>query len=313
MAATLEGVDPRDALEALGGYATRRALLAAGVTRHALSVAVTECRVVRLRRGVYGLGLPDGIARLRAAAVALNGVVSHDAAAVLWGLEMVHEPGQRVTVARNRSRATFDGVRVTRADIDATEVRDGLRVTTVVRTLLDCAATLALDEAVVIVDSALRKGRVTPAELATAARGLRGRHATRVRAVMGLVDPRAESVLESLLRVLLAMAGLVPDESQYVIRDRSGRMARVDFAYLRARLVVEADGFEFHSKRADYRRDRQKSNLFCRLDWSLLRFTWEDVRFAPDDVVEAVRVELSKPPRRQRAARQLTRGTQRAA
>lgn len=230
IAATLEGVDPRTALEECGGYATRRALLAAGVTRHALSVAVAEFRVVRLRRGVYGLGLPDGIARLRAAAVALNGAVSHDAAAVLWGLELVHEPSQRITVARNRSRATFDGVQVTRADVGATEVRDGLRVTTVVRTLLDCAATLALEEAVVIVDSALRLGCVVLAELEVAASRVRGRHATRVRAVMRLVDPRAESVLESLLRVLLAMAGLAPDESQYVIQDRSGRMARADLS-----------------------------------------------------------------------------------
>ncbi len=302
-------MDPRDALDTLGGYATRAALLGEGVTRHGLAVAVSERRVVRLRRGVYALGMPDGMAALRAAAVALKGVVSHDSAAIMWGLEVVHEPRQRITVARNRSRATFDGVVVSRGDVGATVVREGLRVTSVIRTLLDCAAVLALEEAVVVVDSAFRMGLVTPAELSLAARRVRGPHARKVRRVVRLSDPKSESVLESLLRVLLVLSGIAPDQSQFVLRDSSGRIGRVDFVYLRARLIVEADGFEFHSNRADYRRDRRRSNAFCRLDWSLLRFTWEDVRFHPEYVVEAVRFELSKGPRRQR----LPRNTQRAA
>lgn len=305
-------VDPVAALQNLGGYATRKALFAAGVRRHGLEVAVDDGRVVRLRRGVYGLGMPDGVARLRAAAVALNGVVSHDSAAVLWGLEMAHRPGQRVTVPRNRSRARFAGVHVCRGDVGATEVRSALRVTTVVRTVLDCAAVLPTDEAVAIADSALRLGLMTADELATASGQVRGRHAGRVRQVARLADDRSGSVLESLLRVLLTCAGLAPDEAQFVVRDGRVGLARVDFAYVRARLIVEADGFEFHRERADYRRDRRRANDFCRLDWSLLRFTWEDVRFDPDYVVEAVRHELAKPARRQRVVH-LPRSTRRAA
>jgi hypothetical protein len=310
--ASLNGVDAAVALEQMGGYATRQALLAAGVRRHGLTRAVDDGRVVRLRRGVYGLGLPDGVTRLAAAAVALNAVVSHDSAAVLWGLEMAHRPGQRVTVPRNRSRARFEGVRVTRADVGETDVRGELRVTSVARTVLDCAAVLPLDEAVTIADSALRQGLVTPAELATAAGRVRGRHAGRVLRVARLADPRCGSVLESLLRVLLVCAGLAPEETQLVVRDGRAVVARVDFAYLTARLLVEADGYEFHRERADYRRDRRRANAFCRLDWSLLRFSWEDVRHDPDYVVAAVRYELAKPRRRQRTGH-LPRITQRAA
>ena len=306
-------MDARAALEQLGGYATRAALVAEGVSRHGVSAAVADRRLVRLRRGVYGLGLPDGLSRLRAAAVALRGTVSHDTAAVLWGLEVAHDPGQRVTVARNRSRAAFDGVRVSRADVGRTEVIDGLRVTGVVRTVLDCASVLPVEQAVVVIDSALRQGLVTTAELQWAASRVRGQRATRVRKAVRLADPRCGSVLESLLRVLLVSAGLSPDETQYVIRDGSGQVARVDFAFLKARLVVEADGFEFHRERADYRRDRRRANAFCRLDWSLLRFSWEDVRLQPDYVVDAVRTELSKPPRRQRVPRRRPRSTQKAA
>ena len=125
---------------------------------------------------------------------------------------------------------------------------------------------------------------------------------------------RAESVLESLLRVLLACAGLAPDEAQWVIRDAGGRfVARVDFVYLAARLIVEADGFDFHSSRDAYRKDRRKANAYCREDWSLLRFSWEDIRLDPDYVVDAVRAELAKPPRSLRRARQRPANTQRAA
>lgn len=297
-------MDAAAALQELGGYATRRGLLRHGTTRRSLARALDEGRVVRLRRGVYGLGMPEGVEVLAAAVVALGAVVSHDSAAVLWDLEMVHQPGQRVTVPRDHSRARHPGVQVARREVEEVVVRHGLPVTGPVQTVLDCARVLPLDEAVVIADSALRRGLVTLRELRTAAAKVRGRDGPRVRRVVALADPRCGSVLESLLRVLLVQNGLTPDHTQLEIRDERGRfVARVDFAWLRARLIVEADGFEFHSARGDYRKDRRRGNAFCRLDWSLLRFTWEDVRLHPEYVLEAVRFELAKPPRRARRPR----------
>lgn len=306
-------MDPVAALERLGGYATRAALLQQGVRRRALATSLRQGTVVRLRRGVYALGFPDGLDVLRAAVVVLDGVVSHDSAAVLWGLEIAHRPEQTITVGRDRSRARYAGVRVCRAEVGETVVRDGLRVTSVLRTVLDCAAVLPLHEAVVVADSALRAGLMTKEELVSAARAVRGPNARRIRTVATVADERSGSVLESLLRVLLIEAGLAPDELQFVVRDELGRrVARVDFAYVRARLVVEADGFEFHRARADYRKDRRRGNACCRADWSVLRFSWEDVRYCPDYVVESVRYELAKPSRRSRVPRVPPR-TQKAA
>ena len=300
-------MDPVAALEALGGYATLAALQVAGVRRRALAAALSDRRVVRARRGVYRLGLAEGVEHLRCAAVSLHAVVSHDSAAVLWGLELAHEPREVVTVPRNRSRARAKGVTVKRADVDESIVRQGLKVTTALRTVLDCAATLALDDAVVIADSALRKRLITLDELRTAAAEIRGRHGPRCRRVAEIADPESGSVLESLLRVLLVEAGLTPDETQFHVLDDQGMVvARVDFAYVSARLIVEADGFEFHRGRADYRKDRRRANAFCRADWSLLRFTWEDVRFDPGYVIATVRAELAKPPRRVRSRGRLS-------
>jgi very-short-patch-repair endonuclease len=305
-------VDPAAALSLRGGFATSQALRRDGVSRRVLQRSVEASRVVRLRRGVYGLGLPDGSDALRAAAVALGAVVSHDSAAVLWGLELAHQAGQHVTVPRSRGRARHDGVVVHRLDVDQVQDHEGIPVTTPLRTVLDCAASLATNLAVVVADSALRAGLVVPEELRAAAALTTGRNAAKVRRVVALTDPQSGSVLESLLRVLLVLAGLRPDESQFVIRDGRAFVARVDLVYHRARLVVEADGFEFHRERADYRSDRRKMNAFCRTDWSVLRFTWEDVRLHPQYVVDAVAYELAKTPRLRRRVT-VPKSTQRAA
>jgi very-short-patch-repair endonuclease len=124
----------------------------------------------------------------------------------------------------------------------------------------------------------------------------RGPGSRRPAAVLALVDPDSGSVLESLCRVLLAGAGLAPEDTQRVIRTRTGVwIGRVDFAWPSARLVVEVDGFAFHSDRAAYRRDRRRGNALQRAGWLVLRFSWEDVVTHPEDVVDAVRAVLGEP------------------
>lgn len=93
-----------------------------------------------------------------------------------------------------------------------------------------------------------------------------------------LVDPDCGSVLESLCRVLLLLAGLGPVETQLVVRSRTGQfVGRVDFAWSKERLVVETDGFAFHADRRAYRADRRRGNALVLAGWRLLRFSWEDV------------------------------------
>jgi predicted transcriptional regulator of viral defense system len=288
-------VDPVRALVAVGGFARRATLR--DISRTELSRALTSGRIIRVGRGFYGLGLPRGADALAAGAARTGGVVSHDSAAVLWHLEMAHVPGQHLTVPRNRSRVAVEGIEIHRADLEAGEIqqRAVVAVTSVLRTVLDCARTLPIRYAVVIADSALRNGLVRYEELLAACRAATGRGAERVRRVGELADPNSASVLESLLRVLLAENGLRPPMSQYPVYDSQGRIiARADFAWPRERLIVEVDGFEFHSSRADYRKDRRRWNAFTRMNWRVLRFSWEDVVEHPEYVVDAVRFELSK-------------------
>ena len=216
---------------------------------------------------------------------------SHETAALLWGIELVGAPRQWLTVPVGRSRLLVPGWQVRRLDLPDEDVVvvDGIRRTTPLRTLLDLSVVLPLDEAVAAADSALRQGLVTLEQLVGLLAGRLGRGARRPRAVARAVDPRAGSVLESLLRVLLLVAGLPMPETQYAIHERDGTLvARVDMAWPGARLVVEADGYAFHSDRAAYRSDRRRINALERLGWRVLRFSWEDVRNAPEEVIRTI-------------------------
>jgi very-short-patch-repair endonuclease len=269
-----------------------------GLTRRALERRVRGGELRPLTPQLFtDVARPHPDEELRAAAVGLDAVVSHTDAALLWGLELVTTPASRtVIVRRARSGLRREGVVVHRAELEAGEWvrRDGLRVTTVLRTVLDLCRSLPLAEAVATADSALRLGLLTLEELQAAVCGLAaapGR--SRVARAVALVDPRAGSVLESLLRVLLSSHGLRPPQSQHEVRTRTGRrIGRVDFAWEDLRVVLETDGFAFHADRRSYREDRRRGNALVRAGWVVLRFSWEDVMQYPDYVVSCVREVL---------------------
>lgn len=232
---------------------------------------------------------------LRTAVAALRGVASHQDAARLWGIGLVEpSPLRHVTVARCRSRVSYPGTRVHRADLAEVAEVEGIPVTPAIRTVVDLCRLLSLPHAVAAADSALRARLVTPQELLAAAAELApaaGR--PRVREVVTRVDPLSGSALESLCRLLLEDAGLRPFETQHLVRVGRGTIGRVDFAWPEQRLVVEVDGYAFHADRVTYRNDRRRNNALVLAGWRVLRFSWEDVVGSPEVVVAQVRRALS--------------------
>ena len=198
--------------------ATRAQLAKAGLGPAALHAAVATGELHRVRRRVYARsplqpcgehllsgGRIDPAFLRHAQAVLLElgptAALSGRSAAVLWCLDMLVEPDVfEVQVPRTQSH-------VRRADIDArrtsesVQVVEGLRVTSLLGTLRGCGQTRPLNEAVAVLDSALRRRLLRPHQLAGG--GSLGR-------AIALADPLAGSVLESALRVLLAEAGLPP-------------------------------------------------------------------------------------------------------
>jgi very-short-patch-repair endonuclease len=301
------------------GLATRRQLTDAGLSRRGLERLVGSgqlwrrdsgllCDRVLPERGPHllsgGAVDPRYVADVREQLLCRGpgARAARSTAAVLLGLDLVHEP-ERVHLDVPRGNRPVD-----RADVQVRTSRSRtvgtwrplpglapLAVTPPTATVLACAAELPLAEAVVVVDSALRVRRCTRAELVTALERRRGvgelqhlRHALR------WCDARSGSVLESLLRVLLLDAGLPPPRTQHVLHDPlTGRVRRVDFAWLEQRLVVEADGRRWHDPRDVRDDDRRRDNGWAVLGWRVLRFTWADVVADSGGVVQAVRAALA--------------------
>ena len=221
-------------------------------------------------------------------------VLSHHEAARALGIELVSSTWTpTLTVPRNHSHVREPGWTVRRRDVASRTLPDGFRVTHAAGTVLDLATVLPLDQAVASADCALRTGLLSVALLNAAAARSWGRGRRQALALVGLVDPKAGSVLESLLRVLLLTAGVPAPTTQAVITERGDEVARVDFCWRQQRLVVEADGFAFHRDRMAYRRDRERMNTLERLGWRVLRFTWEDVVGRPEHVLDLVRACLA--------------------
>lgn len=281
-------------------FVTRRQLAAAGLRSADLTAAVAAGALSRVRRRVYARtplqpwaehllsgGRVDPAFLRHAAAVLLelgpSTALRGRSAAVVWGLDMLLEPDRlELQVGRSQSRMTLPDVDARRTTA-ATQLVGGLRVTRLLPTSRGCAQDRPLSEAVAIIDSALRRGLVATDGLTGS--GSLGR-------AIRLADPRAGSVLESALRVLLAQHGLWP-ESQYVIRKAGRFVARVDFCFPRSRLIVETDGRRWHDPKDAREFDRRRANSCASLGWRVLRFTWAEVLHDPAYVITTVRAALA--------------------
>ena len=277
-------MDPVAAVQLLGGAARWQELVDHGVERAALDAACRGQDLVRHGRGVVCLpGAEDAPQTL---AVRFGAVLSCGAAADHHGLELfgphrLHLSRSSPLLTGHPRKVVVHVRRAVEADSRATNLR---------RTLLDCARCLPLEQAVSVLDSALRQGRVEPEEL-VALVPRSGPYVAKVAEVVGLTDPLAQSVLESGARVLLVTADLGPVTSQ-VQFERVGWVDLVVCGWL----VIEVDGFAVHRER--FNEDRRRDAELSRLGYVVLRFTYEDVLRRPGWVLEVVRDTLraGRPP-----------------
>ncbi len=279
--------DPTDVLRSLDGAATSRVLVEP-CGRRGVDRALRNGQIERPRRGYYAL---PALEPALLCAHRLGGVISHESAAVLWGIDVLAKPTRHhVTLGRQRTSSTSVLVVTHWADLVPADVCD--RVTTPLRTVLDCARTLPFAAALVVADSALRTGLVTEQDLASSAAASRGAGSGGVRWLVEASDARAGSALESLLRAVLLKSGMTCFVPQLVIRD-ADFFARVDLADPVARVVLEADSFTHHGHRAALSRDCRRYDELVIRGWTVLRFAWEQVMFDQDWVVATVQAALA--------------------
>lgn len=290
-----------DQLRTLGGTATW-AQLQTVVGKRALLTAVRDGDVVRLSRGLYSL--PANVDRSMARR--LRGVVSHLSAAAIWELGVFEPvPVVHVTVSRHRSRVQQPaGVKIHYGDFTAGERKAG--VTHALRTVVDCARTCPIPQALAIADTAVRTALVTATELRQATASVRGTGAVAARQVAGWVDPRAASPLESGLRGLLLVNGFTQFEPQLIVVHEGRRIATVDLGDRDSGVLLEADSFLWHGQRAALERDARRYDELVSRGFLVLRFTWEQVLGDPAWVLAMVRRALARPDRQDGLGRRPT-------
>ncbi|MET4146691.1 very-short-patch-repair endonuclease [Arthrobacter sp. UYCo732] len=155
-----------------------------------------------------------------------------------------------------------------------------LRVTSLERTVVDCAMTLSYRQALVLMDHALRLG-ADKAIMETAADGLPGRRGIRtLRLALANADPRSESAGETLTRELLTRLNLPMPEPQVEVTTRAGRY-RLDFAWKEKKVALEFDGktkyFDYKPTAEVLYKERQRENALTEDSWKFVRVKWDDL------------------------------------
>ncbi|HLQ16758.1 MAG TPA: DUF559 domain-containing protein [Candidatus Eisenbacteria bacterium] len=182
------------------------------------------------------------------------------------------------------------GASVSRAALPAEEIvlRRGVPTTSALRTVVDFGGRDPLTEGVVVADLFLHARLVTFGELrAYVAEHPKAKGIARVRRVVDLAEPKAESAMETRLRMLLLLAGLPRPEVQVPIRDDEGHfLGRPDLFYRPQRLAIEYDGGNHRDRLVA---DNRRQNVLVGAGYRLLRFTATDVYGTPDSVALQIR------------------------
>ena len=179
-------------------------------------------------------------------------VASGTSAAMLLGLPTPERTIElpQFTVARAGASAGALGLRAGSlgrcAWLAAHEIRttrSGIRITSPIRTVLDCAREMDAPWGLAIADAAIGRWKLDPGDLIAAAEAISPSVNRRQRVLWVVRHARAgvESPLESLGRAVVVLAGLPEPTPQVWVSTRIGRF-RVDLLDEANHVITEADG-----------------------------------------------------------------------
>jgi very-short-patch-repair endonuclease len=215
-------------------------------------------------------------------------------AAWLHGLDAAPCDPIEVTIPDPSGGGRRAGVFVHRAALAAEEIvtRKGFPTTAALRTVIELASRVPLTEGVVAADIFLHARRVRIGDLrdyVAMHRGAKG--IARLRRALEFAEPKAESPMETRLRMLLLLAGLPRPEVQAAVHDDLGRfVGRPDLLYRAQHLAIEYDGGNHRERMVD---DNRRQNGLIAVGLRILRFTSVDVYKGPASVALQVRHALA--------------------
>ena len=272
-----------------------------GYDDRAVGAAMRAGLWVRVRRGAYvfrdtWLAL-DRVARHRilsravmrslGSSVALShtsAVIEHDIA--VWGTDLSKVHVTRLDGASGRIEKDVVHHEGLCLDGDIVE-RDGIRMTTPSRSVIEAASITSVQSGLVMADSVLHHGLSDMNALDAAfARMERWPDTQKVHVVLGLADGRSESVGETRSRYLFWTQGLPAPSLQFHVYDEFGQLVGItDFAWPEQGLLGEFDGkvkygrlLRLGQEPGDVVFDEKRREDLLReiTRWGLVRFVWTD-------------------------------------
>lgn len=279
-----------------GGVATSAQLLE-HLSRSRLDRDIASGRLMKVWPGVYSLDEPDAVLRLRGLDLRAGAPVAIclGTAAAAHGFDVQDTGDLHVLTPPGHQLRNSDGLIVHRRDGAPLTIVDGRPATMPAWTAVEVARSLPRSRALATLDAALRTGTCDQRQLVTAAARQAGRRGiVAVRELIPMADPRAESPMESEVRLVMRGSGLPIPELQYEIVDLNNRTWRLDFAWPDYRVAVEYDGFDWHSDREHFQRDRQKRAALNEMGWSLISVVFDDVRVHPAEMLRRIVTALER-------------------
>jgi hypothetical protein len=236
---------------------TSSALVRSGLDDRHLRHAADRGRLTRVSRGVYldttrwGDLEPEDQHALRVNVLLRRSsarlVASHSAAAVVWGLPLLHRPPPEVHVIdpgrRTNSRSTTMVRHALPLHEDEHVARDGLAVTSPARTAVDLALAHGLHAGLMAYDHGLREGLFRRDDLERClARRRRSPRRKIADLCLQLADEGSMTPIESVSAATLHLLGLPRPVRQEPFFDERGKIGEVDFWFPQFGGVGEADG-----------------------------------------------------------------------
>jgi very-short-patch-repair endonuclease len=270
----------------------------AGVGRGAIASRRGRQTLHPVFRGVFLVGhdipLPGALELAGILAVGLPAFVSHRSAAALLGL-LKHPPGQVEVTVPGRNCRSRRGLVVHKARV--LEPRDcdekcGIPITSPARTVVDYAVAAGAEALEWAIAEACGTRLTDESEILAATERVPN-HAgvAQVRAILGQAGgpKRTRSGGERAMLRLVRAARLPMPRTNYTVAGFSA-----DFCWPEQRLIVEVDGYDFHSNRAAFERDHRRDIVHKSAGYEVLRFTARQLAEEPLYVAAVIASALDR-------------------
>ena len=278
------------------GHVTRPQLLGLGLGTGGIDWRLKNGALVARYPGVYALAParvdPPALAAAAVLAGGPDAVASHASAAFLWGFVARWQPPPEITLTAGDRRPR--GILTHRCpSLKRRDIRRQLRVpvTSPARTILDIAPRLTAKQRTRLVNDARRDGYLHPDSFTDIL--ARNPYHPGTKLLTPFADTSTNptrSPFEDEFLAFVQRYGLPTPQINVIVNGRE-----VDAYFPDAKLIVEADGWDFHKDREAFEDDRERDAENLRHGLKTLRITKQRMTQTPDREAARLNEILERP------------------